>query len=46
MVANGPGFLPFVLTLLWFVCASVGLVRQGGEPRRPARQAEAVAVAA
>jgi hypothetical protein len=46
IVANGPGFLPFVLTLLWFVCASIGLVRQAGEPRRPARQASAAAVTA
>jgi hypothetical protein len=33
LAATGPGFLPFVLTLLWFVCASVGLVRQGAAPR-------------
>jgi hypothetical protein len=33
LIATGPGFLPFLATLLWFICASVAIVRQGGNPR-------------
>jgi hypothetical protein len=46
LTATGPGALAFVLMLIWFVCASAGLARQGGEPRQVAGREGAVAVSA